>query len=92
MTDIIGALNRKKTALLNHRKSIELEARTRTIQIDAKIEAIDRALALINDAVADYLCPVCNGTGCIRKPDAAGQMEDQDCPACHGTGVSEARP
>lgn len=87
MADVISALYRKRADLLNRKKTIQLEAEIRMTQADNELKDIDRAIATLNNAVKEYLCPQCKGIGEIRKPDAAGQMEDWPCPQCKGTGV-----
>jgi len=87
MVDIISALSQKRTKLYQKKREIELEAQQRIREIGNEISDIENALHILNDAVADYLCPDCKGTGSVRKCDAAGQMEDVTCPRCHGTGV-----
>lgn len=88
--DVIGALHRKRNNLQIRRARVEMEKNDELRRIDREIGEIDGALAILNDAVKDYLCQRCGGSGTVRRPDAAGQMEDVDCPACHGTGVKEA--
>ena len=83
MADIISALNRKRASLNGQKQQIRAEADRTIAEIDAEIANVDRALKTLND----YLCKTCGGEGTIRKPDAAGQMEDCRCPACNGTGV-----
>lgn len=92
MADVISALYRKRADLLNKKKTIQLEAEIRMTQVDNELKDIDRALATLNNAVKDYLCPHCKGSGEIRKPDAAGQMDDWPCPKCGGTGVKKDDP
>ena len=87
MADIISALNRKRASLNGQKQQIRAEADRKIAEIDAELANVDRALKTLNDAVKDYLCKTCGGEGTIRRPDAAGQMEDCRCPACNGTGV-----
>lgn len=87
MADVIGALNRKRASLNSQKQQIRAEADREIAGIDAELADVDRAIKTLNDAVKEYLCKTCGGEGTIRKPDAAGQMEDCRCPACHGTGV-----
>lgn len=73
---------------MNSRKQqIGAEADRKVAEIDTELTDVDRAIKTLNDAVEDYPCNTCGGEGTIRKPDAAGQMEDCRCPACNGTGV-----
>lgn len=87
MADVVWALSRKKAALVNQKRELTREYEQRTAEIDRQIQDCDDALALINEAVKDILCKTCQGTGTVRKMDAAGQMNDETCPDCRGTGV-----
>lgn len=85
--DQMSALAAKRAKLVHYKQEIQADAQRKTSDIDAEIKAIDRAIKTLNDAVKDYLCPVCKGSGNVRQCDAAGQMEDVKCSACNGTGV-----
>lgn len=87
MTDVVSALNRKRASLNAQKRRIREDAERMMAEIDAELENVARAIDTLNDAVREYLCLTCGGKGTIRKPDAAGQMEDCQCPACKGTGV-----
>ncbi len=88
MADVIAALTKKKARLYESRRSIELDAAKQINQVNLEIAEVEKALKTLNDAIKDYLCPRCKGSGSIRVCDAAGQMEDDTCPVCNGTGVS----
>lgn len=87
MTDVIYALVQKKSRLCERKRAIKADADKQIKQIDIEIAEVDRAIETLNQAVKDYLCSDCRGTGSVRKCDAAGQMDDDICPRCHGTGV-----
>ena len=87
MPNILDALTKKRTALINAKHSLKETYERNVREIDAELLHIDSAYKTLNDAVADYICPVCDGTGNTRRCDAAGQMEDWPCTACKGTGV-----
>ena len=85
--DIVMNLARKKARLVDLRRRAQEDA-DRTIRgFDEEIRKIDQALAQINAAVQDYLCPACGGSGEEPHTDAAGQMESVPCSKCGGTGV-----
>lgn len=84
----INAINLKRSRLVKRKQQLERDYREAIADIDAELESIDKALAVINDAAAPYVCKVCGGTGETRRCDAAGQMEDVTCSACHGTGIN----
>lgn len=87
MPDVFSALNRKKSSLLRQRYDIEEEAKRRIAEVDRQIADVDQAIGVVNGALEKYLCPVCNGTGNVRRCDAAGDMEDATCGVCKGTGI-----
>ncbi len=87
MADVVMALTRKKARLIEQKKRVMDEAQRQVREIDAEIEDTNKALAAIDDAVKDILCPVCRGTGSVRKCDAAGDFDDETCSACKGTGI-----
>ncbi len=87
MVDVVGALTRKKQQLLRQERSIREDADRRLAEVQAELKTVNNALQTINEALANVLCSYCNGTGSIRRADAAGQMEDWPCPRCKGTGV-----
>lgn len=87
MADVITALAQKRSALIRRKDEIKRDADRKIAAIDEELEHIQRALKTLDDAVRDYLCPSCKGTGTARRADAAGQMEDYPCPDCKGTGV-----
>lgn len=89
MPNYILAINQRRTALIRRKELLRSTYEQEVREIDEEIAKYDSSLAILNEAVKPYLCPLCNGHGSIRKPDAAGQMEDYECPACHGTGVKE---
>lgn len=88
MPDVVGALNRKKMRLLAEKRELTSEYERRKAELETEIKRVDAALSIVNDAVKEFLCKTCQGTGTVRKMDAAGQMEDVDCPDCKGTGVA----
>lgn len=85
--NVIVALNRKRAHLVATKRSIMEDAERRAAAIQEEITNIDNAMSVLNDAVQNYLCKECHGTGTVRRPDAAGQMCDETCPHCKGTGV-----
>lgn len=87
MNNVITTLEMKRKRLLEQRHKIKEECDRRCREIDTEIEKINSAFEVLNEAIQSYICPVCNGSGNIRRADAAGQMEDVECSACHGTGV-----
>lgn len=87
MADVILALVKKRTALATRKRIVTMEKDKEIEQIDREIADIDKAIETLNNAISTYLCPECNGTGNIRRCDAAGDMEDDTCPRCRGTGV-----
>lgn len=87
MADMVMALTRKKARLIEQKRRVMDEAQRQVREIDAEIEDTNKALAAIDDAVKDILCPTCHGDGTVRHCDAAGDMEDVTCPACKGTGI-----
>jgi len=87
MADIIYALSQKRARLYERKRKVREEAEKQIREIDSEIQVVERAIQILNDAVSEYLCPACKGTGSTRRCDAAGQMEDVTCTRCHGTGV-----
>ena len=87
MADVIGTLNARRIKLCSLKKSILDDANRQVKEIDAQIADLDKAKEVINKAIEPYLCKYCKGTGTIRVPDAAGQMDDEPCGACNGTGI-----
>lgn len=85
--DATKALWQKRDALIKQQREIREEAKRRTTEIGKQINAIEAAIATINDALEDCICPICRGKGTVRHCDAAGQMESCDCEHCHGTGI-----
>lgn len=85
--DVFGALARKKKWLIAEKDAIDAEYARKIADIQSQIAEIETAEATIHEAVRDFLCPKCSGTGERRKTDAAGQMETVKCEVCHGTGV-----
>lgn len=87
MPDTIGALSRKKAMLVERKRRIKEDADRQIREIEHEIDGVDKAIAVVNDAIKDILCPNCQGSGNIRHCDAAGDMEDITCPDCKGTGI-----
>lgn len=87
MADVIGALSRKRTRLVERKRRVKTEADQQIAEIDREIAEVDKAIGVVNEAVKDILCKTCGGTGSVRRCDAAGQMDDDTCPDCKGTGV-----
>lgn len=90
MSNPIEILNTKKRYLCDMKREAQLNAQKVIEELDKQIADVDRALEVINEATKQYLCPRCDGTGLIRRPDAARQMEDCECPMCRGTGIKLA--
>lgn len=86
--DVITILTRKRSDLAERKRQIQRDAEREVSRIDAEIADINKALAMLNDAIKDYICPSCRGTGNVRHTDAAGGLEDVTCPVCGGTGVN----
>ena len=82
-----ATLLKMKELLLGKRHKIELEAQEKIAKIDRQIEYINGAAEIIRNALADYICPNCAGSGIVKRCDAAGQMETETCDSCHGTGI-----
>lgn len=89
--NIIGALTAKRNDLNKRKQSIKAEYEKRTAEIDRELDQIQTALDTLNEAVKEYLCPSCKGTGTERYCDAAGDMDDRPCGRCCGTGVLAKR-
>lgn len=89
MPDIITALVGRRSALERRKAQVRLDADKQIKEIDEEIQNIKNALDTVNKALSGILCPVCGGTGSVRRPDAAGQMEDWACDACQGTGIKQ---
>jgi hypothetical protein len=87
MVDVVSALTRKKARLVERKGRIMDDCRSQVREIDAEIADVNKALDLIKEATKDLICPVCRGTGNVRKCDAAGDMDDEPCSACKGTGI-----
>lgn len=87
MPDIMTAITKKKAALLEKKRGIQIAAERQIEEIDKEIAEVEKALQTLNDAVKDYICPVCKGTGNERYADAAGSRDERPCSACKGTGV-----
>lgn len=87
MPDTINMLAIKRSRLLEQKRKIKEEYDRKIHEIDQEIKKINNAMQIIEDALKDYLCPRCKGSGEIRMCDAAGQMCDETCPKCGGTGI-----
>ena len=87
MADIMNSLAQKRSRLVNEKQRIKDEYDRKVHAIDVEIKKINDAMKVIEDAISDYLCPRCGGTGEVRHMDAAGQMESDTCHDCHGTGI-----
>lgn len=73
MPDVILALSQKRSQLYRRKLKIEQDMQQQIKDINYEISVIDNAINTLNNAIADYLCPDCRGTGSVRKCDAAGQ-------------------
>lgn len=87
MIDVMMALAKRKERLIARRREAFSAYQRETDAIDAELKDVDSAIQKVNEAIKDYLCPACNGTGEMRFCDAAGQMESIFCTECHGTGI-----
>lgn len=87
MPDIISALAQKKARIIAQQRDLENRYNSEKMHLAHELNLINQALETINNAVEQYLCPYCKGTGFIRVCDAAGDMDDERCPHCKGTGV-----
>ena len=87
MIDVMMALAKRKERLVARRREAFSSYKRETDAIDAELKEVDSAIQKVNEAIKDYLCPVCNGSGEIRVCDAAWQMESVFCTECHGTGI-----
>lgn len=87
MPDYILALNQKRAAIIKQKGILLREYEEKRQELDCELDAIDEAIAVMNDAVKDVLCQRCGGSGVEKYCDAAGDMDDRPCPSCHGTGI-----
>lgn len=87
MNDLVSELARRKQHYISLKRSIMKDAEEQCKELDIEIQNIDKAVSVINEVISPYICPVCNGTGQVRKCDAAGQMESVKCTYCKGTGI-----
>ena len=85
--DIITKLTKDRRDLAEQKRQVQLKAQRETARIDNELAHIDAALRQLNDAVKGYVCPCCQGTGCIHESDAAGGVDFVTCHVCGGTGV-----
>lgn len=85
--NIITTLTRRKNALISKRESLAEEYRRNMVEVNREIEKIDAAIEVLNNAVSEYICPRCQGTGTERYCDAAGDIDGRECTACKGTGI-----
>ena len=83
----INILTATRSRLLSLKESYRREYEERCQKIDEQVKAINAAIETINKAAEPYVCPHCNGSGSVRVPDAAGQMEETTCSKCRGTGI-----
>lgn len=88
MADVMFALFQKRSALNGRKLNIQREAERQIAEIDAELDAINKAIAAVEEAVKGHMCRHCRGRGTYRKVDAAGQTEDHTCPDCKGTGIA----
>ena len=85
--DLIGALNKKRHALIARRLKLTEDYERSAHEIDVEIDNIDKAIDTLNEALKDYVCPACGGTGEESYTDAAGGRDYRKCSRCGGTGV-----
>ena len=85
--DVISVLTTKRRNLAERKRQVQRDAEREISSIDAEIAEVNKAITMVNEAIKDYICPSCRGTGNVRKTDAAGGLEDVTCPVCNGTGV-----
>ena len=91
--DYSQLISLKISSLKNQIKEVEKEKAAMVARYDQKISTLKQEIENLNpviqameEAVKDYICPSCKGTGSVRRCDAAGQMEDIDCRVCNGRG------
>lgn len=89
MTNIVTALSCKRSRLFEWKRELQTEYFKKIEDIDKEIEQVNNAMALLNEAVKDYICPYCEGDGEVRYTDAAGSRDYKTCPYCNGTGVKD---
>ena len=88
MPDYVMALNQKRMAIQNQKDQLYREYKTKLISLDSELDAVNEALAVMNEAVKDILCKRCDGSGMERYCDAAGDIDERPCAACRGTGIT----
>lgn len=59
---------------------LEEEIAKRQAEFEKEISPLQAAVDALKNI--NTVCLRCKGTGKIKKPDAAGQLETVDCPAC----------
>ena len=78
---------KKQIREVEKEKAAAIEEYDRKIKfLKYEIEKFDPLIKAMEEAVKDYACPRCKGSGSVRRCDAAGQMEDVECPDCNGRG------
>ncbi len=82
----IACLTTLRRRLVDRKEEYRKEYERNLASLDKQIDEIDHTLSYLNDAVKQYICQHCGGSGSIRVPDAAGQCEDVTCRVCNGTG------
>lgn len=87
MADVMLALSKKRNKLVNEKREIEKEYKRKIAELDNELKEIDKIYSVVNDAISEYICPKCRGTGSVRITDACGDTDDYDCSECNGTGI-----
>lgn len=83
----MSALAKRRAGIMARKAELDLEYKRRISECDEELKRIDDAIAVIDKAIAEFLCPDCKGSGIKRYCDAAGDMDDMPCPTCKGTGI-----
>ena len=73
MRNVVGALYARLQHIGRMKAQLKREYDSKIDELQSEENEVRKAISVVEEAVKGYICPCCNGTGNVRRTDAAGQ-------------------